>query len=40
MRTVVDITENGRRINNKMKAFAKDFGFKIKLCKFHILKEK
>lgn len=33
MRTVVDITENGRRINNKMKAFAKDFKFKIKLCK-------
>ncbi|KLO22536.1 integrase [Marinitoga sp. 1155] len=33
MRTVVDITEKGRRINYKMKAFAKDFGFKIKLCK-------
>ena len=33
MRTVVDITDSGRRINNKMKAFAKDFGFKIKLCK-------
>ena len=33
MRTVVDITDNRRKINNKMKAFAKDFGFKIKLCK-------
>jgi transposase len=33
MRTVVDITESGRKINSKMKAFAKDFGFKIKLCK-------
>ncbi|QTA37559.1 IS21 family transposase [Thermosipho ferrireducens] len=33
MKSVVDITENGRKINNKMKAFAKDFGFKIKLCK-------
>ncbi len=33
MRSVVDITGNGRKINNKMKAFAKDFGFKIKLCK-------
>jgi transposase len=33
MRTVVDIVDNRRKINNKMKAFAKDFGFKIKLCK-------
>lgn len=33
MRTVVDIVENKRKINNKMKAFASDFGFEIKLCK-------
>jgi len=33
MKTVVDIKDNRRKINNKMKAFAKDFGFKIKLCK-------
>ncbi|APT73073.1 hypothetical protein BG95_08635 [Thermosipho sp. 1063] len=33
MKSVVDITESGRKINNKMKAFAADFGFKIKLCK-------
>ena len=33
MRTVVDITDNKRKINNKMKAFASDFGFNISLCK-------
>ena len=33
MGTVVDINGTGRKINNKMRAFAKDFGFKIKLCK-------
>ncbi|OOC44855.1 IS21 family transposase [Thermosipho sp. 1074] len=33
MKSVVDITESGRKINNKMKAFARDFGFKIKVCK-------
>jgi hypothetical protein len=33
MRTIVDITEDGRRINAKAKQFAKDFGFKIKLAK-------
>lgn len=33
MRTVVDITAEGRKINNKFKAFADDFNFKICLCK-------
>ena len=33
MRTVVDIVDNKRKINNKMKAFASDFGFNISLCK-------
>jgi len=33
MKTVVDITNEGRKINNKIKAFANDFGFKIRLCK-------
>ncbi|XAM51708.1 hypothetical protein TVTCOM_18200 [Terrisporobacter vanillatitrophus] len=33
MSTVVDITGNKRKINNKMKAFASDFGFNISLCK-------
>ena len=33
MRTVVDIVDSKRKINNKMKAFASDFGFKIVLCK-------
>lgn len=33
MKTVVDINEDGRKINSKLKAFADDFGFKIKLCK-------
>lgn len=33
MRTVVDIVDNKRRINSKMKAFASDFGFNISLCK-------
>lgn len=33
MRTVVDIVDNKRKINNKMKAFASDFGFNIVLCK-------
>ncbi len=33
MRTVVDLVDNKRRINSKMKAFASDFGFNISLCK-------
>lgn len=33
MRTVIDITSAGRRINSKFKAFADDFNFKICLCK-------
>lgn len=33
MRTVVDIVDNKIKINNKMKAFASDFGFNIVLCK-------
>lgn len=33
MKTVVDITKDGRKINSKLKAFADDFGFKIILCK-------
>lgn len=33
MKTVVNITPEGRKINNKLKAFADDFGFKIRLCK-------
>lgn len=33
MKTVVDITKDGRKINSKLKAFADDFGFKITLCK-------
>lgn len=33
MRTVVDIVDNKRKINNKIKAFASDFGFNIVLCK-------
>ncbi len=33
MTTVVDLKGNHRRINGQMRAFAKDFNFKIKLCK-------
>ena len=33
MRTIVEISNEGRKINNKIKAFADDFGFKIRLCK-------
>jgi transposase len=33
MKTIVDITNEGRKINNKIKAFANDFDFKIRLCK-------
>ncbi|KXZ40713.1 hypothetical protein SAMN05661008_01887 [Alkalithermobacter thermoalcaliphilus JW-YL-7 = DSM 7308] len=33
MKTVVDIENGRRKINNKMKAFADDFNFKIELCK-------
>lgn len=33
MKTVVDIEKGRRKINNKMKAFADDFNFKIELCK-------
>lgn len=33
MKTIVEITNKGRKINNKMKAFADDFGFKIRLCR-------
>lgn len=33
MRTIVDITDGKRKINNKAKAFANDFGFNISLCK-------
>lgn len=33
MKTVADITKEGRKINNKLQAFANDFGFKIRLCK-------
>ena len=33
MRTVVDIDGNKRKVNNKIKAFAADFGFNIALCK-------
>ena len=32
-KTIVDITNEGRKINNRIKAFANDFGFKIRLCK-------
>lgn len=33
MPTVVDLKGNHRHINGQMRAFAKDFNFKIKLCK-------
>lgn len=33
MASVVDLKDNRRHVNEKMKAFANDFGFKIKLCK-------
>ena len=33
MASVVDINGNRRRVNPKFRAFAKDFGFKVKLCK-------
>ena len=33
MASVVDIKGNQRHINDKMRVFAKDFNFKIKLCK-------
>lgn len=33
MASVVDLKGNHRHINEKMRAFAKDFNFKIKLCK-------
>ncbi len=33
MASVVDLKCNHRHINDKMRAFAKDFNFKIKLCK-------
>jgi transposase len=33
MSAVVNITKKGRKINSKMKAFADDFGFRIRLCK-------
>ncbi len=35
MASVVDLKGNHRHVNDKMKAFANDFGFKIKLCKPH-----
>lgn len=33
MSSIVDINGNTRHINNKITAFANDFGFKVKLCK-------
>ena len=33
MASVVDLKANQRHINDKMRAFARDFNFKIKLCK-------
>ncbi len=33
MASVVDLKDNRRHVNDKMRAFANDFGFKIKLCK-------
>lgn len=33
MASVVDLKGNHRHVNDKMRAFAKDFNFKIKLCK-------
>ena len=33
MASVVDLKDNRRHVNEKMKAFANDFGFKIKRCK-------
>lgn len=33
MASVVDLKGNNRHVNNRMKAFADDFGFKIRLCK-------
>lgn len=33
MASVVDINGKHRRVNDKIKAFANDFGFKVKLCK-------
>ena len=33
MTSVVDINGKHRHVNDKVKAFAKDFGFKVKLCK-------
>lgn len=33
MASVVDLKDRQRHINDKMRAFANDFGFKIKLCK-------
>ena len=33
MASVVDLKGNHRHVNEKMRTFAKDFNFKIKLCK-------
>lgn len=33
MKTAADISNEGRKVNNKLQAFADDFGFKIYLCK-------
>lgn len=33
MASIVDINGKHRRVNDKIKAFANDFGFKVKLCK-------
>lgn len=40
MASVVDLKDNRRHVNEKMKAFANDFGFKIKLCKQDMLLQK
>ena len=34
MRTVADIEKNNKRVNGKIAQFAKDFNFKVRLCKF------
>ena len=34
MRTIVDIEKNNKRVNGKIAQFARDFNFKVRLCKF------
>ena len=34
MRTIVDIEKNNKHVNGKIVQFARDFNFKVRLCKF------